>query len=55
MTANSFDIALAHVLKHEGGFVDHPADPGGATASIGSRCAPTTFRPGSTMPSSTSP
>ena len=31
MAANSFEIALAHVLKHEGGFVDHPADPGGAT------------------------
>lgn len=23
--------AVAHVLEHEGGFVDHPADPGGAT------------------------
>lgn len=26
-----FQICLAHVLKHEGGFVDHVADPGGAT------------------------
>lgn len=26
-----FDHALAHVLKHEGGFVHHPKDPGGAT------------------------
>jgi lysozyme family protein len=31
MSANSFETSLAHVLKHEGGFVDHPADPGGAT------------------------
>lgn len=27
----SFDRALAHTLKFEGGYVDHPADPGGAT------------------------
>lgn len=27
----NFDAALAHVLKHEGGFVDHPKDKGGAT------------------------
>lgn len=27
----NFDIAVQHVLKHEGGFVHHPADPGGAT------------------------
>jgi lysozyme family protein len=26
-----FDDCLNHVLEHEGGFVDHPADPGGAT------------------------
>lgn len=26
-----FEKAVAKVLKHEGGFVDHPADPGGAT------------------------
>lgn len=26
-----FDICLDHVLGHEGGFVDHPVDPGGAT------------------------
>lgn len=30
MRAN-FDAALAAVLKHEGGFVCHPKDPGGAT------------------------
>lgn len=30
MQAN-FKKALAHVLGHEGGFSDHPRDPGGAT------------------------
>lgn len=27
----NFDTALKHVLVHEGGYVNHPADPGGAT------------------------
>lgn len=27
----NFPIALAHVLKFEGGYSDHPSDPGGAT------------------------
>lgn len=27
----NFRRALAHVLEHEGGYVDHPVDPGGAT------------------------
>lgn len=27
----NFDLCLAFVLKHEGGWADHPADPGGAT------------------------
>lgn len=28
---SNFAFALAHVLVHEGGYVDHPKDPGGAT------------------------
>ena len=28
---DNFEECLAHVLKHEGGYVDHPKDPGGAT------------------------
>lgn len=31
MTASNYDRALTLVLKHEGGYVNHPADPGGAT------------------------
>lgn len=27
----NFSQVMSHVLKHEGGFVDHPQDPGGAT------------------------
>nr|VFJ43024.1 MAG: Predicted Peptidoglycan domain-containing protein [Candidatus Kentron sp. DK] len=27
----NFEDALGHVLVHEGGYVDHPKDPGGAT------------------------
>jgi len=27
----NFEKALKHVLVHEGGFADHPSDPGGAT------------------------
>lgn len=31
MTDSHFTQALQHVLRHEGGLVDHPADPGGRT------------------------
>jgi len=31
MSADRFDICLAHILRHEGGYVDHRRDPGGAT------------------------
>ena len=27
----NFDEALKTILKHEGGFVNHPSDPGGMT------------------------
>lgn len=27
----NFTEALQHVLKHEGGYIDHPSDPGGET------------------------
>lgn len=27
----TFDEALSHVLRHEGGHADHPSDPGGET------------------------
>lgn len=31
MARTSFDIALTAILKEEGGYADHPSDPGGAT------------------------
>ncbi|TCT07609.1 glycoside hydrolase family 108 protein [Aquabacter spiritensis] len=31
MTASSYGAALARVLRHEGGYSNHPADPGGPT------------------------
>lgn len=31
MTASNFDRIIAAVLKDEGGYSDHPSDPGGAT------------------------
>jgi lysozyme family protein len=31
MAKDNFDFALKHLLKHEGGYVNHPRDPGGRT------------------------
>jgi lysozyme family protein len=31
MVAASYDLALARLLKDEGGYTDHPSDPGGPT------------------------
>lgn len=31
MAKNNFDACLVELLKHEGGYSDHPADPGGRT------------------------
>jgi lysozyme family protein len=31
MTAETFQVALPHLFGHEGGYADHPSDPGGAT------------------------
>jgi lysozyme family protein len=31
MTASNYDLALARVLAHEGGYTNHPSDPGGPT------------------------
>ena len=46
---SNFDKCLAEVLRHEGGFVDHPRDPGGATnkgITIGTFRQ---YRPGATV------
>jgi lysozyme family protein len=31
MAERSFEAALPHLFRHEGGYADHPRDPGGAT------------------------
>lgn len=31
MMRDNFTLSLSHVLRHEGGYVDHPDDPGGIT------------------------
>ena len=33
MTASNFDRALSLVLQYEGGYADHPRDPGGLAIS----------------------
>lgn len=41
---DNFQTALAHVLKHEGGKVDHPHDPGGRTNQGITQKTYTTYR-----------
>ena len=31
MAKSSYDDSLARLLEHEGGYTNHPADPGGPT------------------------
>ena len=31
MSASTYDEALRRLLAHEGGYVNHPSDPGGPT------------------------
>jgi lysozyme family protein len=31
MASDNFDSAFKHLIKHEGGYVNHPKDPGGRT------------------------
>lgn len=31
MAASNYSAVMAQIFKHEGGYVDHPVDPGGAT------------------------
>jgi lysozyme family protein len=52
---NSFQTALAHVFVQEGGYVDHPNDPGGATKFGITRATLARFRkvkPVSSLPKS---
>ena len=32
MAASTYDEALRRVLEHEGGYTNHPSDPGGPTS-----------------------
>lgn len=43
-----FDICLPIVLHHEGGYVDHPRDPGGATNKGVTLATYRRYRPGAT-------
>ena len=31
MAANNYEVCLERLLQHEGGYVNHPDDPGGRT------------------------
>ena len=46
---SQFEKCLALVLRHEGGFVNHPRDPGGATNKGITIQSYRRFRPGSTV------
>lgn len=48
MVAESYDRSLAAVLKYEGGWSDHPADPGGATMKGVTLATYRRYRPGAT-------
>ena len=46
----TFDQAFQKLIGHEGGFVDHPSDPGGATKyGISKRSYPGEDIPGLTL------
>lgn len=46
----NFDAALAAVLVHEGGYVNHPRDPGGATNKGVTQAVYDDWRQGKAMP-----
>lgn len=48
MARDTFAAALAAVLKHEGGWSDHPSDPGGATMRGITLATYRQYRPGAT-------
>lgn len=48
MAKDNFALALGEVLKHEGGWADHPKDPGGATMKGVTLATYRRYRPGAT-------
>lgn len=48
MAASNFAQALSEVLRHEGGWADHPKDPGGATMKGVTLATYRRYRPGAT-------
>ena len=49
MAASTYEAALARLLAHEGGYTDHPSDPGGPTNfGIAIHDYRQYFRPGAT-------